>query len=186
MARNEKGEDWSKFMKEMNELGPALRDDVEKGANGLYAADGSSFKPAPAEITGPNGELLITKEKLEAQEKKRQKNLKKRAKKKIPGYDKEIGGMPLHVLKRVQKMAPFVTANKQKFINKWFDEEMLKLLPKWCVKRIGKKGKMPWYLWFIKLKIQHVSDPLPWGQDFLAIYVFGKPHARTNFLWSDK
>jgi len=193
MAKNEKGEDWSKFMNEMNELGPTLRENVVKGKAGLYRADGSNLEHINTpKITGPHGEMLISAETQSKQEAENEKafkrkfNGKKKPKAKIPGFDKDVNGVPLHVLKRIKKMAPRVTHHKQVVINQWFDDELAKLLPRWCIKRISKKGKIPWYLSWVSLQIQHSRIPFPWGTDACAVYVFKKLHVNQNFVWSDE
>jgi hypothetical protein len=190
--QNEKGEDWSKFISEMNKLGPTLRENISKEQNGLFQVNGSELEPINTpRIVGKNGELLFSAKAKEEQDESESHNIEKMLKKdkgkyKIPEFNGNAKGIPIHILKRIKKWSPFVTNHKQVIINDWINKEMAILLPKWCIKRIEKLNKIPWYLSFISVKINHIKEPFPWGSDIVAIYVFGKIHISQHFEWSDK
>lgn len=187
---DDKREDWKKYNKEMRDLTPILNAEDMKKERGsrIYKPNGKLVTEKPiARIIGKKGELLFSEQKVKEMEVKAEEELKKKAKArpKIPGYDSPVDGMAMHQLKRIQRMAPIVSKNKQRILNRWFEENMRATFPKWVLKIIEINKKIPWFLSFIKPCISHEQTPLPWGTDFVSIRLFGKPIVSQAFVWED-
>lgn len=192
--RNEKGEDWQKYLKEMEQLGPLLKENVERKSSGLWGANGK-LEPInnKFQLTDKNGALILDAKAGKTRAERRQlKRQQKRLKKRIPIEDREYlqRMMALDKKKDWLKDAEKVSKLKESKINIWFDEELKMLIGAKKLEKIkayiNKHGKWPWWRRYIKLAVQHTVRPYPWGSDHLAIYIFGQLHASTTYKWVDK
>lgn len=187
--RNKNGENWSKYLKEINELQPMLNENMKKGESGLYDANGDLVPINDnIKLTDENGAILMTR----AEKRRMDRKVKKKQKKLGMEGDREYLQRNLRLDKEKSwlKRADSVTHNKQEKINLWFDEELRMLLGSKTMNRISKyiqkHGKWPWWRRYIKCKIEHSQKPYPWGTDYLAITIFGRLHAAVEYVWEDK
>jgi len=194
---DDKKENWPKFMKEMNELGPLLNENIEQRESGVIGANGK-LNPInnKFQLVDKSGALIQTKDELAQQEGSRIKRRKERAAQKR--YEKRLkkAADDKEYLNRMLQMdrsrtwlkdAKRVTEWKQEKINTWFDEELMMMLGSEKVIKIKecveKKGRFPLRYFYIKLKVQHEVEPYPWGTDHLAVYVFGQLHSSVTYVW---
>ena len=202
--KNEKGEDWPKYLKELNALAPMLSENMERKGSGLIGKNGK-LEPINNKIvfTDKRGAIIQKKEDLEAAAKDKKNRQQRRAEERA--YNKRMGKLNekddgyLQRMLRLDKSKSWlkdvhrITGVKQEKINLWFDEELRMLLGYPRMNRISKwidkHNKWPWWHWatyVIKLKITHDTRPYPWGTDCCEIKVFGRLHVGQNFVWESK
>jgi len=189
-------EQWAKYLKEMETIGPLLSENLEDKGSGVIGQNGK-LQPINEkfELFDKTGARIIKKEdQSRAIRRKQDRNKKKFDKRlsKVKGDDREYLNRMLKMdqsktwLKDIHR----VTQMKQDKINIWFEEEMHMLVGSEKMVKIkkcmDKKGRLPWRYWYIKCKIQHGVEPYPWGTDTLAITVFGRIHASTTYIWDNK
>jgi len=197
VLKNEKNEDWSKFLKEMQEIGPMLKEEMETKKSGIIGATGK-LEPINDKINlcDKNGALILDskKEKARALSRAERRQIERaRARRNKLSNDEQAYLKRMVALdkdKVWRKDAKRITALKQQKMSEWFSKELTILLGKKKMERLNKyflkHGKLPWWRSYIRLAVQHQVVPYPWGADVLAIYVFGKLHNTVKYVWEHK
>lgn len=155
--KNQKGENWSKFRKEMVGLGKAgyLGDKVQT-PGGIIHNDNAIITPAKRKVTKAPQKKILT----------------------------DVGqGLPKHKIKQVRREAQHIKKVQQAAINGHIEEEMKTLLPKWAFWLCEKKG-WRWHLKLLGIRIRISREGR--GQMFptvVAITVWGQRHSVQRFNW---
>ncbi len=146
----------NKIMREINDLTPYLPELQEFKEKGLYLPEGAS-QTKPLPLLDEHGKPVKT------------------------GKVKKLTKAQTREALRNQAFKLRVLT-----INKWLDDAMIKLLPKWAVKLVR---RLPQYrhivlkFFIINVSIVHSNRPVPFGSDLVTIKCFFKTYDEVRFVW---
>lgn len=85
--------------------------------------------------------------------------------------------------KKASKNMGKIIEYQRAVINKYIEDELKQLLPKWAMRYCAKGKKWPLKLFGIKVEVAHGDDPYPLGHDVVGIRVWGSGHSLKKFDW---
>jgi hypothetical protein len=182
-----KGENWSKYMKELQELQPLLRKQIggadEKiikndwhpilSAGGVPLNDPTVVQRKKNEILDKTGQALNAERKAAAF--------------KIVGGDgEEISSTRMKVKNtydKIQANKEKIAAYFQRTINEWVEPHMREIFTAPELRAIQEGQRWPFKRKKVKVEIEHKKDPLPFGSDLVMIIRKKQVVAHQVFRW---
>lgn len=181
--RNEKGEDWGKYMEELNKLQPLLRREMagmgQQDYQPILSKDGIPLNDPTVKKREKNEVFSADGKVMNKQNKKEKFAIVGKSGEVLSSTKMKREQAVANIKGRREKIAKFM----QNAINVWISGEMQKILNnvEWRAAQEGQR-------WPIKKKriyidIKHKKDPLPLGSDMVSIYKKKKLIAQQLFVW---
>lgn len=183
--RNEKGEDWEKYMSEMKNLQPFLRREMGEGQGdiakseyhpilndkGVPVNDPTVKKRDKAQLFDPDGNVVEDKKKRFT----------------IIGTDE---GVISSTVQKHQKQVDEFKKNVDKYVdfmqrtmNSWIEENVMPLFNSVEKRSLQEGNNWPIKKKRIYIEIAHSKDPLPIGSDLVTIMKKKEVVAQQKFVW---
>ena len=185
--RNEKGEDWGKYLNEMQELQPLLRQEMGQG-QGLVAKN--DYKPIQGKDGAPINDPTVKKREKKEIFDKNGKVLDKKGKEEKFAIVNQGGAILSSTHTKRQKKAQYVKENADKIaafmqqeINAWVEGVMKKLFTSTEMRALQEGEKWPIRRHKVKIDIQHLKEPGPVGTDIVTVIKKKKAIAQQKFVW---